>query len=68
MGVKIQVGSADIVKANSKQVEAEGWETIVDACDTRGALEELVRKLNDGSICSENNWFRIVVGKMVIKI
>ena len=68
MAILIQVGSADTVKANSKKIDAVGWHTIVEAFDVRDALEELVRKLNDDTICSENNWFRIVAGKVVIKL
>ncbi len=67
-GVKIQVGSADVVKQNSKQIEAEGWTTIVDACFANDALEQLVRLLNAGEIVAENNWFRIIAGKTVIKL
>ena len=62
------MGDADTVKSNSKQLDAEGWTTIIDACDTRDALETLVRMLNDDAISPENNWFRIIAGATVIKL
>jgi len=68
MGIKIQMGSADVVKQNSKQVEAEGWETIVDAVDTRDCLESLVRMLNEDAVPQTNCWFRIIAGATVIKL
>ena len=67
-GIQIQKGEKGIVKANSKQLTAVGWVTIFSACFANDALEELVRKLNANEIEVGRHFYRIIVGKTVIKL